>query len=287
VLSVVIATYRRKGALRSTLRALLGRDGPPILPAGSEVLVADNASGDGTLDMLAAEFPEVRTLALADNHGVEGFNRAAAQARGEHLLILDDDAVPGREALVAAMDVLARDESIGAIALLPVNARTGRSEWPFARVAHARFPFMGCANLVRADAWRRLGGYDAAFFLYRNDVDLAMRLLENGLDVRFVPEWTARHDSPDGAKSDRWLRLGTRNFVWLARRHGRGVWKWLGLGAGIASCLRHAGWSVARVREVLRGVRDGFREPPPPCEPHSSGAAWRRMVRMRLPWNRG
>lgn len=275
MLSVVIITFRRPDALRRTLASLAE------MPAVGEVVVADNASCDGTLDMLTREFPRVRVVALDANLGVEAFNRCAAIARGDVLLILDDDAIPDGTSLEAALALLAREPGVAAVAMHPVQATSGASEWPFAKAARGGWPVMGCGNLVRAEAWRAVSGYEAAFFLYRNDVDLALKLLASGRDVWFDPAWVVRHDSPPGPKSERWLRLATRNWVWLAKRHGRGVWKWLGVIAGVAWALRLAG--IRRAGLVLGGAWEGVRVAAPAVTgTRFVGIGWRDLLRLRM-----
>jgi GT2 family glycosyltransferase len=278
VLSAVVLHFQRPDALRRTLAALLAT------PGIDEIVVVDNASRDDTPARVAREFPSVRVVALPENLGVEGFNRGVRESSGDLLLILDDDATPEPSALAAALDLLAREPRIGAIPLHPRHPATSVSEWPFAREPRGAFPVMGCANLVRRDAWDRVGGYEPAFFLYRNDVDLALKLLGAGLDVRFDPAWVAWHDSPAAArKSDRWLRLATRNWVWLARRHGRGVHRWLGALAGVARALLHAGPRPARLGRVLAGAWEGLTTPAPPLPPGvtHNGRAWRDLLRLR------
>ncbi|MDX2130883.1 MAG: glycosyltransferase [Planctomycetota bacterium] len=278
MLSAVVLHYRRPDALAHTLASLRAA------PRCDEIIVVDNASADDTPDRVPREFPGVRVLALDANRGVEGFNRGVLAARGDLLLILDDDASPDPDALRAALDLLAREPGVVGVALHPRHPRTGATEWPFAREARGGFPVMGCANIVRRDAWDRVGGYEPAFFLYRNDVDLALKLLGAGLDVRFDPAWVAWHDSPAAArKSDRWLRLATRNWVWLAKRHGRGVPALLGGVAGVARALLHAGANPARVRRVLAGAWEGLATPAPalPSCVARDGRAWRAFMRLR------
>src|SRR5262245_29360798 len=144
---------------------------------------------------------------------------------------------------------------------------------------------MGCGNPVRTEAWRRVGGYDKDFFLYRNDCDLALKLLAAGLDVRFNPAWIVWHDSPAAArKSDRWLHLATRNWVWLARRHGRGRPAVLGALAGVVWASRQAGFNPLRQWRVLQGATAGLfssAEPlPPGIEPN--GAPYAEMIQLQF-----
>ncbi|HRQ73291.1 MAG TPA: hypothetical protein PLU35_09715, partial [Phycisphaerales bacterium] len=160
--------------------------------------------------------------------------------------------------------------------------------WPFAeRLEGPRddWPVMGCCNLVRTAAWRALGGYDEAFHLYRNDVDLAMRLLAAGGGVHVNPGWRCEHDSPAAArKSDRWFRTATRNWVWLARRHGRGPWKPLGLALGWLWAHRLAGARPRSHAAVARGALEGLSHRPGalPYWLAPDGRAWERFIRLHL-----
>ena len=80
----------------------------PSLGAGSEVVVVDNGSTDGTADLLARRFPEVEILRLANNHGFsKAVNRAAAVASSEAIVLVNDDCVcePGfAERLAGGLD---------------------------------------------------------------------------------------------------------------------------------------------------------------------------------------
>jgi GT2 family glycosyltransferase len=143
---------------------------------------------------------------------------------------------------------------------------------------------MGCGNLVRTSAWRQVGGYEGAFFLYRNDTDLALKLLAAGHDVYFDPTWIVWHDSPAAAhKSERWLYYATRNWGWLARRHGRGFTKYLGTLAGFAWASRQAGLSPKRQWRALNGALASLRCAPPklPDVCKVSGKHFARLVRRQ------
>ncbi len=86
--TVVILNYNKRDLLRRSLDAL--RD-LPSLPYRVEVVVVDNASSDGSQEMVRAEFPTVRLLANPDNLGISrGRNTGMRAARGEFVLFLDD-----------------------------------------------------------------------------------------------------------------------------------------------------------------------------------------------------
>lgn len=286
MLSVVVLSFNRKDALARTLReleTLLHVAGGGA--GGGEIIVVDNASTDGTPAAIRAQFPRVKLIALTENVGVAGFNRGAEKARGDTLLILDDDAWPTASAVRGATALLARDEDIGAVSLLPRHPASGKAEWPHATTAQDRWPFMGCGLVVRAEAWKRVRGYEESFFLYRNDTDLSLKLLAAGYDVRFEPAWVVWHDSVAADRKPlRWLRIATRNWAWMTRRHGRGVWALAGLFVGFSWALRLAGFHPTRLAAVARGMIDGLFSTTPPLPPgvNPDGSAFERLIKLRL-----
>lgn len=283
-LTVIVLSFNRKDALDATLTYLQSNADL----AGAQILVVDNGSGDGSPAMVAQRHPTVELIALSQNRGVAAFNAAARAARGQALLVLDDDAWPEPGVVALALDLLARRPELAAITLHPRHPRTRASEWPFGDPPPAaagldgiadRWPVMGCGNIVRRDAWMRAGGYDEAFFLYRNDTDLAMKLHGLGLGVHFNPEWVVWHDSPAAArKSKRWFRLATRNWVWLCRRHGSGASGVAALLAGWLHAHALAGRSPADHLAVARGALSGLLGPMPACP---AGAADARGSSIR------
>lgn len=283
MLSIIVLSFNRRDVLRRTLERL--RPITANIAGGGEIVVVDNASADGSADVVEAEFSGVRLLRLKKNVGVAAFNRAAEIARGEFLLILDDDAWPDADSLQAALAHLQQNDVRAAVALLPVHPDTGAVEWPFLDRPHTLWPFMGCGNLVRASAWQAVGGYEESFFLYRNDADLALKLLEVGYACDASPGWIVWHDSPQAArKSERWLELATQNWVLLARRHARGWRLPLAIVLGWVSSCRHAGANFGRLRLVTRGWLAGLGSPVGAL-PHASrrdGSHFAALLRFQL-----
>lgn len=297
-LDIIILSYKRPEALLSTLSALT-RDPlvhTSLATGACRIVVADNASEDDSLERVHAEFPGVHCLALEANLGVEGFNRAVAASRADVVLILDDDAAPAPGALTLAMNLLRLRPALSAVTLHPCHPRTGLSEWPFAGGFDSppssqtdHWPVMGCANLIRRSAWIDAGGYQSSFFLYRNDMDLALTLLSLSHPVHFDPALIVYHDTPAGPgspKSLRWHQLATRNWVWMTRRHARAFSMWVGILLAWARAHAAAGLDPARHRATLQGLLEGLRTPPPSPPPaasaHLAAHAWRTYLRLRV-----
>ncbi|VAX42377.1 hypothetical protein MNBD_PLANCTO03-1022 [hydrothermal vent metagenome] len=283
-LSIVVLSYNRKSAILQTLQRL----NTGTATQDAEIIVIDNASTDGSAQAVREQMPRAKVIALETNEAIAGFNRGVEAASGDLVLILDDDARPEPEALASAIKLLSVRADLAAVTLLPYHPATGTVEWPFAeRMNGPRddWPVMGCCNLVRRSVWRAIGGYDESFFLYRNDVELALKILATGRGVYFDPSWRCEHDSPAAArKSARWCRLATRNWIWLARRHGRGFGKLVGVLAGWAWAHKLAGVSLSRQWAVVQGVAEGVMCSPaafPACV-QPDGRAFAALLRLRF-----
>ena len=98
ILSILVISYNTREMTLDCLRSVRSQTTTPY-----ELIVLDNASTDGSAAAIAAEFPEIMLLAEPVNHGfAKANNLAAAQARGEYLLLLNPDTV----VLDGALDTL-------------------------------------------------------------------------------------------------------------------------------------------------------------------------------------
>lgn len=294
--SVIVLSYNRPDTIMHTVQEMRKQ---LDFANGDELHIVDNASEQPTRVVLreieAWNDPGIRVQHLPRNLGIGGFNRGVRAAQGDLLLILDDDAVVAPDVLEKSRALLARRTELAAVTLLPVNPHTGRSEWPAAMRLNGpsdRWPFMGCGNLVRQSAWRRVGGYEKAFFLYRNDTDLALKLLAlacgkgvtPGSGVHMNPHWTVLHDSKATAsKSSRWFETATRNWFWMCRRHGKGISMYVAIAFGWLWAHKLAGFSLKQHAHVQAGVHAGSRRPPSlPPGVNNTGRPVRTMLWVRF-----
>ena len=285
-ISAVILSFNRREALRHTLGVI--RSQP--WSTGSQIIVVDNGSSDGSAAMVRAEFPEFTLVALASNVLIEGFNIGAARAEGEFLLILDDDSWPEAGAIEAALEHMKSEPRTGGLMLHRRHPQTLGYEWPFDVPSLAGinrgWPDMGCGNLYRREAWMKVGGYEAAYSLYRNDTDMALKLLAAGYDVVFNPAWLVWHDSRIVTrKSNRWLHLSTRNWMWMAKRHASGLLRIRGQMLGWLHAHRLAGWRPGGHWNVLKGAVQGLLTAAPSmpeCADPADGRHYRRLLDLTI-----
>jgi hypothetical protein len=111
--SVVIVTYNGKHYLPACLDALNAQTYPR---ERFDVIVADNGSGDGTVEMLRARYPWARCLELGANLGFcRGNNAAIAQARGDYVILLNNDTEPSPQWLEAMVAAAESDPAVGLV----------------------------------------------------------------------------------------------------------------------------------------------------------------------------
>ena len=219
-LSIIIPHLRGPEILRDCLRSAFASEFRDF-----EVILIDNASSDGSCDMAAVEFPTVRQHRLPENRGYAGGCNAGIElARGEYLLLLNDDTLLEPNALGALVVALDRDSCIAFAQPKLLNIRDRRRfdysgacgglidvlGYPFA--FGRTFMYMeedrgqfdsssqifwacGTAALYRHKALNEVGHLDSDFFAHMEEIDLAWRLHLAGYHGVRVPEAVVYHYS--------------------------------------------------------------------------------------------
>jgi GT2 family glycosyltransferase len=219
--SAVVVTYR---AVDLTLEAIasLKRQTVPLV----DLVVVDNDPGGSMREPLARHHPDVTFLALDNPGHAVACNRGAELARGEVLCFLDPDAALAPDALERMLAVLDDHPRAGLVSpqiLFPdrptVNAGdnpvhlTGLSwcgrydEPPEPGPSRLTFTTSGACHLLRAGAFRQVGGYCEDYFVLYDDPDLCWRLWLAGWEVWFAPDARAVHDYTFGENPQKWFWL--------------------------------------------------------------------------------
>ena len=276
--AIVILNWNTKGYLERFIPALIasteGMD--------AEVIVADNASTDGSLEMLFQEYPAIRQIRLDRNYGFTGgYNRALAQVEADYFILINSDIeVPKGwlQPLVAWMDAHPKCGACGP-KLLSWHDRTAfeyagaagglidRYGYPFCRGRALQvvekdngqydapadvFWVSGACLMVRSRLWKKLGGLDDRFFAHMEEIDLCWRLQLAGYKVTLVPQSSVYHIGGGTLPNESpfKLRLNYRNNLLLLENN-------------LAKTFRAQGYSVegalgkARRRILVRMLLDG------------------------------
>ncbi|MCB2186173.1 MAG: glycosyltransferase family 2 protein [Deltaproteobacteria bacterium] len=236
LISLVILSWNRRAELARTLGQVLALGYRPL-----EVIVVDNGSADGTPELVRAEFPAVRLVALPRNRGARARNHGLALARGELVVMLDDDSTPLPGSLERLAAVMAARPRLGAAAFR-VRLPGGQEETGGHRTA-----FVGCGVGFRTGALREVGGYPRGYRYYVEEYDVSFRLLARGWQVGWFGDLEVLHrQAAQGRDLGRIIRYLTRNNLWLWPR-------FLPLGPALAESLEvtRRYWRVARREGVL------------------------------------
>jgi len=270
--SVVIPCYNSAAWLPGCLDSLRAQTMPP-----AEILLIDNGSADDSL-AVAATYPELAVVALGENTGFAvASNRGLRRARAPYVALLNPDVELEPDWIARMAATLAAHPSAASVACKMTDLmhpgrlydtgdvlrrdgvceQRGRFEVDTGAYDAPGEIFGACAGaaLYDRDAVLSIGGFDERFFLYMEDVDLALRLRLAGWTARYEPV-VARHvgeSSPPGL--DRPVR------VWVQRNTLLMIVKTFPLRWLPLVLYRQLGWArhAARTGQLalyLRGTRE-------------------------------
>ncbi|HUC91994.1 MAG TPA: glycosyltransferase family 2 protein [Paenibacillus sp.] len=235
LVSVVMLCWNRKEDVRESLSRIMEIDYPSL-----EVIVVDNASTDGTADMVKAEFPSAKIIRMAENRGVAAYNDGFEAASGEYIVILDDDSFPGRNAIHRMVEKFEKDPRLGVVAFDvrnyeaydQVTSDEAGSAAPSPSANDYLMSFNGAGAGVRKSVFRSVGYYPAEFFLYYNELDAAIKIHDAGYGIEFFADVVAYHKySPVNRASWRAPFYHTRNAFWF-------LWKNYPIGMALKETIR-------------------------------------------------
>ena len=208
--AIVILNYNGAHFLRQFLPGVLAH------AAGARVVVADNASTDDSRALLRREFAAVEVLEFAENLGFcEGYNQALAQLRADYFVLLNSD-VAVRAGWLPPLRRLLDAHPLAAIVQPKILAHSDPSLFEYAGAGGGyldalAYPFCrgrlfdtletdrgqyddprpvawasGACCLVRASAWRAVGGFEPAFFAHMEEIDFCWRAQNAGYEVWYA-----------------------------------------------------------------------------------------------------
>jgi hypothetical protein len=284
-ISVIIVSFNTESVLKKCLEHV----GVATESLDSEVIVVDNNSRDGSADMVAIEFPEIRLIRSSENLGFAAANNLAFRvARGRFLVLLNSDAFVSEDGIRLAFDHMQADPGVGAggarligsdgswqpsvrmfpsilngiltftglAARYPKSRFLGRADrtWEDSGAAVDADWVPGAFTIIRKEALERTGGFDESFFLYYEEVDLCHRLRHMGYRVRYFPDVEVIHLGGESSKQQGGLSLsasGKQLTLWRLRSEFLYYRKYHG------GAVRLAMWSE-RVWHRLRWARNIF-----------------------------
>ncbi len=285
-LTVVIVNYRVRYFLEQTLRSVM----EAVEGLKAEVIVIDNASGDGSLEFVRERLPECVYVENRENVGFARANNIGIRmARGEYTLILNPDTIVCKRVIDDCMAWMRSHEQCSAIGahmldgngvFLPESKRAFTTPWvSFCKIfgLSALFPrsrwfakyhlryldehephkvdvLSGAFMFCRTGLLQQVGGLDEDFFMYGEDIDLSYRLVLAGGENWYVPT-TMIHYKGESTKKDsmRYVRVFYDAMLIFYRKHFPRM-SWMLYPVIKLGVAVRAGMAMAK-RVVLRPLR--------------------------------
>lgn len=305
-LSILVVSYNTRALTLACLASVYEQ----TQESSYEVIVVDNQSADDSAKAIAEQYPQVRLICTDKNIGFAAANNMAArEARGQYLMLLNPDTYLLENAadhLLCFAKQNSRAGIWGGRTLYPDGRLNPYSCWArptlwssiclvtgLSRLLSHTTLFnpeayggwkrdsvrevdivTGCFFLIRKQNWDRLGGFDAAFFMYGEEADLCLRARAAGLTAVLDPDSVIVHygGASETVQADKMVRL-LKAKVQLMDRHWNGPSKWLG------KRLLEL-WPLTRMLafSVLAPWRHSWRD---------RRASWRSIWLRRDQWRRG
>lgn len=248
VASIIVVSFNTRDLLERCLQQACAA----AADLQAQIIVVDNASWDGSADMVARKFPEIELVRAPHNLGFAAANNLGwQQARGEYVVLLNPDAFLAGDTLTRAVHLMAADTGVGLAGGLLVG-RNGEHE-PSARQFPSvlndlltlsgladKFPrsrlfgrfnrtwadpqqaadvdwVPGAFAIIRNSVLKQIGFFDERFFLYFEEVDLCRRIKNAGYRVAYWPELKITHFGGESSRT-----LTGQSFS----NHGRQLTLW-------------------------------------------------------------
>ena len=260
-ISIVIVSYNVRYFLRQCLQSVYNSR----INAELEVIVVDNASSDGSVELLRNEFPQVKCIANAFNLGFSKANNQAFEIlNGNYVLILNPDTIIEENCLQICLDHYKSDPDIGAIGVKMLDGAgkyLPESKRGFPTPLRSLFKISGLAKLFESSSFFNgyylgqlsndemhdvdvltgafvftqkttldaIGGFDEDYFMYGEDIELCYQIKNTGKKIRYLPETSIIHFKGESTRKSS-LNYLKRFYgamqIYASKRNSSSSWPW-------------------------------------------------------------
>lgn len=215
-ISVVICTKNRRDDLRITLNGFFSQDYDNF-----EVIVVDNASNDGTKDMIMEEFPKVKYTYLPININILAQNIGIGLATGDIIWRTDSDSHPESNQTFTRivqifesqpnLDIISTTETLVKKDFYEVELSTLDKSKGSISEGYLVKSFSGPGSAIKKTVFNKIGYY---WEFGMEELDFSIRALKNGMTIKCFPNLRTLHYSSenDRNRSERWLKISTQNL---------------------------------------------------------------------------
>lgn len=224
-ISIVIVSYNVKYFLRQCIQSIFNSN----FDGSYEVIVVDNNSQDGTVELLGSQFSNVELIANQDNLGFSKANNQAFKiSKGKYTLILNPDTVLQEDTFQKCFDYLEQHQNVGAVGVKMLDGSgtyLPESKRGFPKPIYALFKMLGLSKifskssffnhyyqghldndnvhnievltgafcLIRSDLLNAINGFDEDYFMYGEDIELCYQIKQKGFLIAYLPTTSIIH----------------------------------------------------------------------------------------------
>ena len=252
-IDVIIITYNSKPFVSACIDSLLSSRN-----VCSRITVVDNASTDGTVELIEEEYPSVRVLGNTENMGyAQAVNKGVTNVDGDFFIVANADVVFNIDAAREMVEHLAAHHDVGVVGpqqvfpdgrwqrsygntlgiwgsiknvvgITSFHNWTRRLAWPreIDKCPKKVGYIDGAVMAIRRMAFESVGGFDESFFFYGEEADFCLRLSRSGWKVVFLPSARIIHarggsSTKVDTTADKYLRLQVNSKLHLVRKRYR------------------------------------------------------------------
>lgn len=208
-LSIIIVSYNTRDLIGTCLDSIVS-----INDCGKEVFVVDNASTDGSVELIKNNYPSVHLIVNLTNRGFAAANNQALKlSKGRYIFFLNPDAefLPSTfQFIISFMD---KNQHVGIAGVKMINPdgtlqESSSLDYPghsktnkeLLGLKGNRAWVLGAGMVARADLIKRIGGFNEDFFIYGEDQDLCLNVRKMGYEIGYMDFAVVVHL---GAQSER------------------------------------------------------------------------------------
>jgi GT2 family glycosyltransferase len=267
LVSVVVVSWNRKSDVAHTLNEYRKQTYENF-----EIIVVDNNSADGTQELVKTEYPEVRLFALSENTGYHAFNIGMKNAKGEIIVISDDDCHLEHDGIKKYVDKFKSNNNLCIAACRMIYYPLGiEYNWYPKKIkditkSYDSHYFYNAGAGLRKSLLETIGYFDEDFFISMSEVDLSTRAIGAGYDVKYFPDITVYHKHYDKNKRNKdkvnkFLYYSSINIIFY-------YWKYfpfhVAFGRSIVRIPFDFFWTLLKSKsiilpfKILKGIITGF-----------------------------